>query len=446
MSDFDHILQNYVSQLLKIQQERAEAPLQADELKRIAENLGLSDKDWAHIQEKFEASLARGKSYVQYKSWDNAIQELQLAVKINPIHSNALYHLALAYWRRGRHKNGKKTDPKQAEKYARRCVQLDYQHEAALRLISQLEKQKAPKTSNASMLLILLVVLAVVAASAYVIWDMMQEKPPINKLPVSNSHPPPLVKKAPPIIIKQPDDRNVFDLPIQLNNTNDHATGLSLDMESSLYRRGDYEMFYQLRGSLKNKVFEITELVLRLKLVDRNGEIKFEKDFEVLSPDDDVPVRPNDYIPFAKTFTQKTFPPHFKQAFLSVVKIAKTSPDEKYEPSSLVPLQWEQSPPVDINVEVRQREETMIPTSRKFSHDMVLEVKNIGLVPIKSLKVDVRWFNQKDKLMYNEELSLIGTNEALLKPQQVRLVRGAFIVNLKQANYKDFDLTIVEIK
>jgi len=445
MNDFDQILQNYVTQLLKIQQERTEGLLRKDDLKNIAENLGLSDQDWVYIQNTFEASLARGKSYIQYKSWDNAVKELQLAVKINPIHAEALYYLALAYWQRGR-KFGRKQDLQLSEQHARRCVQIDYQHEAALKLISHLEKQAPPKTSKRSMVLISILVLTVVATSIYVIWDMSRDKRAVNTITLPENTPPPKTTKQPPIIVKTPEDRNIFDLPIQLTNKNDNATGLSLDMESSLYRRGDYELFYQLRGSLKSKIFEITQLTLRIKLIDKNGEVKFEEDFEVLNADKDVPVRPNDFIPFSKTFTQKTFPPHFKEAFISVVKIDKTSPEAKYDPSPLVPVQWEQSPPVDINVEVRQREETIIPTSQKFSHDMILEVKNTGLEPIKSLKVDVRWFNEKDKLVFDEELTLVSSNDAMLKPQQVRIIKGSFIVNLKKASYKDFDLTIVEIK
>ena len=446
MDDFDQILQNYVTQLLKIQQERTEGLLRDDDLKNIAENLGLSEQDWVHIQNTFDASLARGKSYIQYKSWDNALKELQLAVKINPIHAAALYYLALAYWQRGR-KFGRKQDLQLAEQYARRCVQIDYQHEAGLKLISYLEKQTPPKTSKRSMILISILVLVVVATSVYVIWDMSRERRAVDTIGLPDNTPPsPSTTSKPPIIVKTPDDRNIFDLPIQLINQNDNATGLDLDMESSLYRRGDYELFYQLRGSLQSKIFEITQLTLRIKLIDKNGEVKFEEDFEVLNPDKDIPVRPKDFIPFSKTFTQKTFPPHFKEAFLSVVKISKTSPEAKYDPSPLVPVQWEQSPPVDINVEVRQREETIIPTSQKFSHDLVLEVKNTGLEPIKSLKVDVRWFNEKDKLVFSEELDLVKPNEAMLKPQQLRVRRGSFIVNLKKAQYKDFDLTIVEIK
>lgn len=447
MSDFDQILQNYVSQILKIQQERTEAPLKTEELKRIAENLGLSDNDWQHIQSTFEASLARGKSFVQYKSWDNAVKELQLAVKINPAQADALYHLALAHWQRNR-KNGKKADLKQAEVYARRCVQADYSHDAAIRLISRLEKQKTPKTSPTNILLVSLVLLVTLAASAYIIWDISRDQAPVNKLPVytPSTNPPTTPKSNEPMIVKTPDNHNVVDLPVILRNANDNATGLELDLENSLYRRGDYEMLYQLRGSIKSKIFEVSQLTLRLKLVDRNGEIKFEKDFEVLNAEKDIPIRPNDYIPFAKIFKQQTFPPHFKQAFLSVVKIAKTSPEGKYEPSKLVPLQWEQSPPVGINIEVKLREETMIPNSDKFSHDFILEVKNTGTITIKSLKVDVRWFNDKDKLAHNEEMTLVDVGNAMLKPMQTRVKKGEFMVGLKKVKYKDFDLTILEIK
>lgn len=447
MNDFDQILQNYVSQILKIQQERTEAPLKTEELKRIAENLGLSDNDWQHIQSTFEASLARGKSFVQYKSWDNAIKELQLAVKINPAQADALYHLALAHWQRNRNSR-KKTDLKQAEVYARRCVQADYTHDAALRLISRLEKQKTPKTSPTNRVIISMVLIAAVGISAYIIWDISRDRAPVNKLPVHTNATPPLTtpKSTEPVIVKTPDNKNVLDLPVTLRNANDNATGLELDLENSLYRRGDYEMLYQLRGSIKSKVFEVSQLTLRLKLVDRNGEIKFEKDFEVLDAEKDIPIRPGDYIPFAKIFRQQTFPPHFKDALLSVVKISKTSPEGKYEPARLVPLQWEQSPPVGINVEVRLREETMIPNSDKFSHDFVLEVKNTGTLTIKSLKVDMRWFNEKDKLAYNEEMTLVASSNAMLKPQQTRLKKGGFMVGLKKSNYKDFDLTILEIK
>ncbi|NJO01532.1 MAG: hypothetical protein HC880_07450, partial [Bacteroidia bacterium] len=53
-----------------------------------------------YIDRKFQDYLHRGQGYIRYKNWDRAINELQQAVNLKPLHLEALTELADTYRQR----------------------------------------------------------------------------------------------------------------------------------------------------------------------------------------------------------------------------------------------------------------------------------------------------------------------------------------------------------
>ena len=139
MDNTDDILESYIQQVFKIQQEHRQKPLNQADLNRIAQELGLSDEEIRSIHQKFDDYLARGKGYSRYEDWDSAIQEFKLALVLNPSHVEALYGIANALKNRWILKKNKE-DLNQAKHYVKQALQTNPNHDESFRLASELNR------------------------------------------------------------------------------------------------------------------------------------------------------------------------------------------------------------------------------------------------------------------------------------------------------------------
>ncbi len=149
MNQSDDIIQAYIQQILKIQeqQKHGEGPLTKSEMTQMAADLGMTEDDLAMIERHFNDYLVRGKGYSKYEDWDSAIEELSQAVMLNPAHVEALYALANAHKHRWLLKRNKE-DLNNAKNYARRTLKINPAHDPALKLASQLNTNRFVTTHN----------------------------------------------------------------------------------------------------------------------------------------------------------------------------------------------------------------------------------------------------------------------------------------------------------
>jgi phage shock protein PspC (stress-responsive transcriptional regulator) len=146
MSESDDMIQAYIQKVLKIQQEHKQRPLDDGEMRRIAEELGMSQDDMAFVQKKFRDYLARGQGYSRYEDWDSAVEEFEQAIVLNPAHVEALYGLANAHKQRWIIRKNK-DDFNAAKAYVKRALQIDPDHDASFKLASELNKGVMNKTN-----------------------------------------------------------------------------------------------------------------------------------------------------------------------------------------------------------------------------------------------------------------------------------------------------------
>jgi phage shock protein PspC (stress-responsive transcriptional regulator) len=146
MSESDDMIQAYINKVLKIQQEQRQRPLNVDEMNRIAEELGMSESDRAFIQKKLKDYVARGQGYSRYEDWDSAIEEFEQALALNPFNVDVLYGLANAHKHRSMLKKNK-DDINWAKGYAKRALQINANHDASLKLVSELNRGIISKTN-----------------------------------------------------------------------------------------------------------------------------------------------------------------------------------------------------------------------------------------------------------------------------------------------------------
>lgn len=136
----DKIVEEYISKLFEIQRARENQPLTEQELKEIALDTGMTEDDWQAAQEVYADHLERAEGFLKYKSWTDAIQEYEQALRIKPNNTQALASIAYAFkmrWQEQQQRN----DKEQALEYARRCLQTSPQNAQSLIIVSELSKQ-----------------------------------------------------------------------------------------------------------------------------------------------------------------------------------------------------------------------------------------------------------------------------------------------------------------
>jgi hypothetical protein len=137
----DEILRNYMENVLRLQQERDRSAMSDQDLKQIALEAGMSEADLDYVRHRLDDCMNRGKGFIRYQSWTDAIQELEQAIALAPNNVDALSALATAYAGRWREKGGS-ADRDHARATAERVLDLDSKNDTALRIVSALNTKR----------------------------------------------------------------------------------------------------------------------------------------------------------------------------------------------------------------------------------------------------------------------------------------------------------------
>lgn len=137
--DDEHILQDYLSHLMTLQDQREDWLEEAD-LKEAARDLGLSDQDLERLAATTEAHRTRGRQFAERGLWDEAVGAYRQAAMLTPFDVAAVHDLAEAYlgqWR----VTGDPDHQAAAERYAHRVLQLDPDHQGAYTTLQELKRR-----------------------------------------------------------------------------------------------------------------------------------------------------------------------------------------------------------------------------------------------------------------------------------------------------------------
>ncbi|MEM7018021.1 MAG: hypothetical protein AAF512_11875, partial [Pseudomonadota bacterium] len=283
-------LDAYVKKILEIEKGRLNHPLTQDELKDVAQNLGMSEGDWEAIQATFDAHLERGLGYLKYDNWEDAIAELDQAIILNPSHLAALFGLAQAQQKRWE-ATGDEVTKNKAEVHAKKCLDIDPGHDPALRLLSELKQPKtstnlpeplhrqSQKKASRRMLIVGATVglLVLVGLSRFLLapsgpdYEYDYAPPldePINAAPLAPNPPPAL--NAPPAISSPVNaaSRSTGSYNVDVVFQNDKHPGLSFEPDSSMQSVYDDSYSYELTGSFFSSNLELSHLELKVELLD----------------------------------------------------------------------------------------------------------------------------------------------------------------------------------
>lgn len=411
--DDENILQDYITRLLAIQDERDEW-LDENDLKTAARDLGLSDEDLARIDATAEAHRQRGQHFSRHDAWDDAIVEYRQAVALKPFDVSLVHALAVAH--ASRYEQTKNAEDREAtDRYTRRCIELDPNHQPSYELLSALKQPvttPVKPTARKPAVLAILTGMALFLMAAILVFLRLGP----DETPPPPPPPPPTATTAPDGAIP-----SEMQIPVRLLDSDD-AQRLGLDVQRSLLNNYDSTFSYTLHATLLNQSDELHRLRLKMDLVDASGVVVQTKYFDARS-DHQPYLRPGDTAPIAELIYEKQPPPRLQEVQLSI-DIAEHEPAASTYQDALLPLTWEFTQPSHLNVEISERESRITSGIGERMHFLTLAAHNLGARSVQHLRVKVTWFDAQDATITSELAYVVPSAGPAMRSGETWLARA----------------------
>ena len=447
MSNDDKKLEQFIAKILEIQNNNTK-PLKTNDLRDIALESGMTDSDWNVISETFNGHVIRGRGYIDYKNWDDAIKELEQALTLNPYHTDVLYGLALAHKNLGV-QNNNAANKSASEKYAKACLNIDPNYKAAIQLISELKTAPPPQTSipknppktnihanqNTSKTIILVVLVFVVAF--IFLWFLLSRSSVDSNIP----------ENVLPIVSENEQTMEQVSNPTNVYLVKDNQSeGINFIQEE--LKIDDYGTSYNvhLAAYLELKDVEIEQLKLKIDLVDESGVTLFTDIKEVVSASSAI-YRSGDLITldFSK-YVQESPMPYFKEIRVSVNYIKKQAAAASYEKSPEIPVVWEMQKPTNYDIKIRERLNSVSDSYGKSVYNkIILEIENSGNTSINVLQLQIKWFNKKNEIVVTEEFYVCIDSYPNIRRGDVRIYERMFGIEIPYNQYNGYKVYVVNV-
>lgn len=408
--DDENILQDYIARLLALQDER-DAWLDQADLDAAARNLGLTERDRARIGEAVTAHRERARRFSQHDAWTDAITEYRQAVVLAPFDVELMHELAVAYASRFE-ENHAPEDRAEAERYARRSIDLDPTFEPAYALLAALDAPRpAPQVaaSRARLLVALGAAVSVLVAGGIAAALLVSE--PGTPAPVVTEPPTEVPATAPPAAQRQ------RDLPVTFD-----GAGLRLDVQRALFNDYDSTFALTLYGTLGVEDEELHRLRLRLDLLDANGAVLLTDVFEARSTYE-PPLRPGDTAPINHlVFVRRPAPPARRLRLVpDAVERAPAAAD--YGTARPIDLTWEGPQPPYLDVTVRERASRLTDGFGPPRHFLTLALHNRGDRSVEHLRLKTTWFAADGTPVTDKLTYAVPASGPALRPGQTWVLR-----------------------
>lgn len=125
-------------EILEVATNPARPTLSSEALQKRVQELEIDMKDWEGLKATFQAYSTRGKTYLEASNYDDAIEEFEVAISLNPHEEKTLLGLAEAHasrWVRNR----RSADKQKAIDYAERLLRIKPDNKQAVRIITELK-------------------------------------------------------------------------------------------------------------------------------------------------------------------------------------------------------------------------------------------------------------------------------------------------------------------
>jgi hypothetical protein len=454
-------LEAFVEKITQLRESEEKRAYTREELKTIALGMGLSEEDWAEIQETASDHGIRGRGFLKYGNWGDAIRELGQAAILVPGDSDLYLNLGRAHAGRFR-AEGNAEDRDQAIRWAEACLNLDPDREEAIRLVSELkagrrssagEKPKADRGKPPSRALILAVMTSILILMGLGLSFWAYLTPATIKTPALDQtasvparlEPAPSASNQPEAIVFS----SGLGVPVRIVG-NEKTSGWNWEVDSSTFTPYVGAWSYNLRMYARPVGYEIRQAALKIELISRTGDVvtagreEFHGDYQPVVRNQDV--IPIDYLQHEKTDLM----PDLAEVVLSMETLSRHPAPPGYEPCPIVETAWPDRPD-HMKIEVRRRSLTVAQgymfDQTKLRHDLVLELKNTGATPLELVKFGVAYFDRAGKLRHKVESLAVIETQPVFRPGQVwgaRVLTG--LPDMKAEEYGRYEVSVIEAR
>lgn len=126
-------LDQFLQKALEIRFAEPADLLTEETLKRIALKAGLTEEDWTNVCRRLDGHLQKGRNFLAFGNYPDAIAELDRAAAIAPYRADVLADCGRAhagFWK----ETGNRTSRDRAEEMFRKCLEIEPDHAAAEQL------------------------------------------------------------------------------------------------------------------------------------------------------------------------------------------------------------------------------------------------------------------------------------------------------------------------
>ena len=448
----DRTIETYIERLLAWKE-----PITAQTLDQLATESGLSPDDMAAIHKQAQDHLSRGKNYIGFDCFDEAIEELTQAASLDPLNLEILQTLAAAH--EGRYQKNKKTADKTAAIHtAKRCLDVAPDDVTATKLIASLD---TPKKSPFKRVLggvgTLLLVVGVYGSKPIIklLFSGSNSSPPIDIeldipqrdfnlddiLPDSATNSAPQAAETttdtPSSDNNAPENAPEVDIPIIFEQP-----GLTIEPRLSRLSNYDDSSFYKLQGVLVNESDqEIDSLRLQVDYLDKAGNVLLSDSTMALDTHEGM-MRPGDHHAFDLI---KQINPAFTQLRLSVTTVDQLPAPASYPAAQSLDYTLpssNQRPGIKFELTPRRENfSTYSADNGYFEADW--GITNTGDQAIRGLKLAVTFYAENNRKLSVNEVFVISSSDTALLPGEVRPIH---VIEQLADTYKRYDVNVIEVE
>ena len=432
------ILKEYAEKILEIQGNAENLPTK-EELSLIARELGLTDEK---IDNYVEQHIKRGKNFLENDCWDEAIEELEQAIKLSPLNEDLLYYLAKAYACRWEN-TGDENSNKKAKLLVSRCIKLNADYKASYSLLSKL-KMPIKKPGIASMngvkpgYIILGIIIGLLVF--FFVSRFLNSKSSTDNPSIDGSSPAQYLSSDTDDYIS---GTNKYNPDVELLENN-NSEGLTLSVQSSLLTIYDDSYSYELNADLYVDKYEIDTIQVRMDWFNGSGEIVF-TEFINLMEDYEPTLRPGDIYAIDHLVYEENTAPDVAKVLFTIELIENQLAPENYSDAKLMPFEWIPNESESFNIELYERENRITDGFNTQYHYLTLAVKNTGNRVIRELTFKIDWFDKSGKLIKTTNNLFVMSSRPVFKPGQIKLIREICSFDDDEIMFDTFKVFVSEI-
>ncbi len=422
----EDVLQAYLARVAALKAARDQA-LDADELRAIASELGLTDADLAAIDAAAQAAHQRGRGHLAHGRWADAIAELATAAELRPQDHAVACDQAEAHLGRWR-AEGRAADREAAGRHARRALAIDPGWQRGFGLLNELDARPRQRPRRPARLIAWAIVLLTLGVVAVVYLGVSSPR----QAPAARERPPTAQAEAVPAEI---------EIPFELT-PGPQAAGLRVTPRFCRLNNYPERSFWKLAAEVRNDGrTEIARLLVEVALLDA-GDRPLSLYTTEVAGSQTATLRPGD-MQLLGGIRETT--PALRKVRLTVRSRDEVQAPARYGTTPVAPLEWAIAKPAHLDLEVRERTLTVQKMTFLKADPIAIgqfELHNKGAA-IRTLRLEMALLDASSRRIGEYERLVVSGEGMELRPGEVRLDKWYVRV---PKGFSRYALRVVEVQ